>query len=430
MTTTSKKILALIPSKLMHNNRRGAQRDTWLREARSYVKTMFVVQGGFVEAKEKDDTVAMTDTIYDGEHITASIVETIEFFKHVSGEWVLICDNLAYLWMNRLTDELEHPTMNFIGYEGKDGRFYFIRRSVFNQIVKEDRNIDIIQAIKNTGIPLVELKNITHPIQYPKNKNKIKAVLGQRPDKIIRIHDRRDTPHVAIVTICLGKYDRFFGGWYESIQEYFLPRCTRHYYVFADRDDLPYVDCEYCTIIPQENLGWPGNTRDRFDMCLKFRKEIEENYDYVYFVQVTGRLITRINENECVPDADHDYLWVTRNIDMPDGLTYDPNPRSAAYIPIQMGRIYAQGGAIGGRCKEFFQLCEACSLTLAHNKENGVGEYLNDESHLNHYILTKNPLEGWLRFWWPPTEEQAKKCKLFTLDKRRYGGFMALKGAR
>lgn len=427
---TKTKILALIPSKVQHNNRRKAQRTTWLVRGNQNVYGFFLTTSPRINKEELEDTLGLSKTIYDGEHVTKAIVKTIEYIKEVEAEWILICDNLAWLWIDRLMSDLRHPSIMGVYYEGDDGAFYIIRRSALEELPPQDNQKDLIQAIKDEHIPMRQLIGITDPIRYPKDKNELKAVLGQRPDKIIRIHCRKRDPHIAIITIALGKYDRFFGGWYESTQEYFLPSCTRHYYVFTDNDNLPYIDCEYCTVIKQEDLGWPGNTRDRFGMYLKLREEIEKNYDFVFFTQVTARLTCEITQTEAIPDAEHDWLWMTRNVDIPEKLTYDPNPRSAAYIPKQMGRIYVQGGAFGGRPKEFFQMCETCEMTLEHNRKNGISEFLNDESHMNHFILTKNPLEGWLRFWWPPTKRQAEKCKIFTLNKTRYGGFMALKNLR
>lgn len=431
MKKRTPKILAVIPSEFIRNNRRGAQRDTWIWEAQQDLIARFVVQGTYVEKEEalNNDVRAATKAVFDGKHISIGLVETIEFMENIHPEWILICDDLTYVWIDRFLPDLQHPTINFLGYESPKGSFYFIRRSVLKNIDSQLKKKNIIQAIKAEKIPLTRLKNITDEEHYPKDNNKLRAMVGERPDKIIRVHERRNKPHIAIITVAIGKYDRFWPGWYEAVQEYFLPQCTRHYYVFTDADpkDMFYLDCDYTTVIHEENLGWPAPTRDRFAMMLKLRKDLERNYDFVYFLQVTGRLTTKLLEEEAIPDAEHDWLWVTRNVDLPELLTYDPNKHSAAYIPKEIGKIYAQGGALGGRVKEFLQLCEACEMGLRHNRENGEWEFLNDESHLNHYILTKNPLQSWLRFWWPPTKEQAKKCKIFTLEKRRYGGFRALK---
>lgn len=424
------KILALIPSYTHKNNQRGAQRDSWIYEAKPNLEAYFLISG---EATGEDEDGVDSDyfdirpRLFDGTHISTQLVEMVESIKEVHPTWVLVCDNFAYLWISRITPILDKAEEAMVGYESDVGSFYFIRRRVLEHLDNENAKKDIVTYVKESNYAFKKLEDVTHPMRYPKNWNNYIAILGKRHDRIMRAHERRHAPHVAIMTIALGKYDRFFGGWYEAIQEKFLPDCTRHYYVFTDSDTLPYIDCGYCRVIKQEDLGWPGNTRDRFSMYMKCKDELLENYDYVYFLQVTARLTDKLMIKDCIPTEQEDWMWVTRNIDIPHKLTYDPNPRSAAYIPKGMGRIYVQGGAFGGRSKEFFQMCEACIMSLEHNRESGVGEFLNDESHMNHYFLTKSPKEGWLRFWWPADEAQADKCKIYTLEKRRYGGFRALK---
>lgn len=421
------KYLALIPSLAIKNNQRKAQRQTWIHEAEYMLKAFFIAPGRIDEKEDIYDTIIESIGLKEGKKFPRDLILSIAYMRGVQGEWVLLCDNLIYLWMKRLDQRIKDIDADFIFYESEKGNFYLIRWEALEALPPD--TADVVSALKESEVKSFKLTDITHPLQYPKGKNSYLAVIGERPDKILRIHERRNKPHVAIITIALGKYDRFFGGWYEAIQYYFLNACTRHYYVFTDNPDLPYVDCEYCTIIQQENLGWPGNTRDRFDMFLQLRKEIEENYDYVFFLQATARLTTHLQPEEVLPSVEEAGLWVTRNVDLPEGLTYDPNPRSAAYIPKGMGKIYAQGGAFGGLCRPFFQMCEECVLTLKHNRDNHVGEYLNDESHMNKYLLTRSPKEGWLRFWWPPDQDQVEmyNCKIYTLDKRRFGGFRALK---
>lgn len=424
------KILTLIPSEQSRNNRRKAQMRTWIDEAKEELCAFYISNKKYYGDDDVENMLEVSPALFDGKHISSDLILSAEFFFRIDPEWVLICDDLAYLWINRLTEKFkEAGEARVIGYEGKDGKFYFIRHDLIEEMEVSAHAKDVVREVKKRKEAIYFLSGITDPLRYPKYSNDVLAVLSQRPDKITRLHERRHSPHVAVITIALGKYDRFFGGWYESIQNFFLNSCTRHYYVFTDAspEDLPYVDCEYCTVVHQENLGWPGNTRDRFELFLKLKDEIEKNYDFVYFFQVTARLTTSMNDWECIPNASEGYMWVTRNIDLPDGLTYDPNPRSAAYIPKEIGRIYVQGGAFGGRCSEFFQMCEACVLGLRHNRKNGVGEYLNDESHMNHYFLTRTPKEGWLRFWWPPAPEDAERCKVYTLNKIRFGGFRALK---
>lgn len=418
------KCLILIPSDKKRENRQKVLRATWLKEAKGLAQPFFLLPSQFPSNVATPDILYTHPDRFNGERVTKDFICSLSYIKEVQSEWVLFCTDLTYIWLQRLIPILDASAADVITYKGEKGTFHFIR-SFFISSLKDDE--DVLEAIKGKNVTTEELTQVSSPLKYPKYNNNLSVVMGERADKILRLHFRRDTPHVAIVTIALGQYDRFFAGWYEAIQYYFLSDCTRHYYVFTDNPNLTYLDCEYCTVIPQENLGWPGNTRDRFDMFLRIKEEVETNFDYIYFLQVTARLTDFINMGECLPKDKEDWMWVTRNVDLGGLLTYDPNPRSTAYIPKGMGKIYVQGGAFGGRSKEFFQMSEACALSIRHNRENGIAEFLNDESHLNHYFLTKAPKEGWLRFCQPPDDDQKKKCKIYTLDKSRFGGFMALK---
>lgn len=420
-----KKLHILIRSAREADNRRTVIRNTYLKELPENCSYHFVTPGE-TAIKGQNDVLVITDTFYKDLTITPDIVTIICSIAHINAEWILVLDDISYVWIDRLLPYL--TTMrDFVGVDHETSPIYAVRTSTIPRVNSELSSVEIGEAMKKSGKKLFTPDNFIHPVKVPKTKNDIIALAGVRPDKIERIHERRSKPHVAIVTISLGKYNRFFGGWYESIQEYFLTTCTRHYYVFTDAEELPYMDCLYCTKIDQENLGWPGNTLHRFSMFMKLKEELQQ-YDYIYFVQVTGRLWTYLNESDVIPDKGHYPLTVFRNIDMPDYLSYDPQPNSTAFIDKNKeGKIYAQGGAFGGPPETFFELSDFCIKNIAINKENGVPEWLNDESHLNKFILNKHPKEAWLRFWWPPTDSQRKKCKLYTLEKKRYGGFNYLR---
>ena len=150
-------------------------------------------------------------------------------------------------------------------------------------------------------------------------------------------------------------------------------------------------------------------------------------YDFVFFSQVTGRCRTYITEEELIPTAEEDDFVIARNIDMPEYFTHDEQPKSTACVDKSKARFYAQGGLYGGTPKAFIKMCEECLAAAEENERRGVMAWLKDESHLNKYVFDKNPKQTWLRFWWPPTKEQSKKCSYYTLEKKRYGGFLYLR---
>lgn len=418
-------LLLLIHSDYDKSHWRTTYRKTVLENPPSSMKHYFLIEGSKPCAKE-EDTIVIPDTMYRNRNMTPLLFDCVMKALDFSSEWVGFVSDKDYIILSRLIPFLTED-QNFVGYE-KDGKgIYFIRASAMREIDTQDNTIGVVEAMKKAGHKLFVPPNIVHPVRVPKTYNPIIACLNLRPDKIERLHKRLANPHIAVLTICIGKYDRFFGGWYESTQEFFLTNCTRHYYVWTDaKYKLPYTDLEYCTVIQQENLGYEKNNWYRFKMFLKLKEELM-HYDYIYFSQVTGRCRTYMMESELLPTAEEENFVIARNIDMPDYFTHDEQPNSTACVDKSKARFYAQGGLFGGKPAVFFDMCEVCQAEAEENDRRGVVSWLKDESHLNKYFFYKNPKQTWLRFWWPPTEKQSEKCHYYTLEKKRYGGFLYLR---
>lgn len=88
---------------------------------------------------------------------------------------------------------------------------------------------------------------------------------------------------VAILYICLGKYDVFWKEFYLSSEKYFLPACEKYYYVFTDSGYIFQEENEHIIKIYQADLGWPDNTLKRFHF---FDSQYESliKYDYLFFL--------------------------------------------------------------------------------------------------------------------------------------------------
>lgn len=93
------------------------------------------------------------------------------------------------------------------------------------------------------------------------------------------------------------------------------------------------------------------------------------------------------------PSAEDGFLvglvWHIYRIKDRDSFPYDRNPDSMAYIPYGQGLYYFQGGFNGGRTFEYLQLIEACMRDVEIDYKKGVVAFVNDESHLNKYLLNK-----------------------------------------
>ncbi|MEQ8739914.1 MAG: hypothetical protein RID59_15395, partial [Hoeflea sp.] len=85
---------------------------------------------------------------------------------------------------------------------------------------------------------------------------------------------------IAILYICTGSYRVFFDGFHASSEEHFLPGHDKTYFVFTDAP----LDREYPGVVTvhQDNLGWPGNTLDRFTVFTRVRDQLAD-FDHVFF---------------------------------------------------------------------------------------------------------------------------------------------------
>lgn len=118
------------------------------------------------------------------------------------------------------------------------------------------------------------------------------------------------------------------------------------------------------------------------------------------------------------------YLWPRHR------WTYERNPGSLAYIPFKQGHYYVMGSFIGGTRDGFLRMCCILSKNIQDDLRRNIIALWHDESHLNHYILDKDPLvlpPNYMTFegFWVPFSP-----KLVYLDKQhpRYGGRNYMRG--
>lgn len=234
---------------------------------------------------------------------------------------------------------------------------------------------------------------------------------------------------IAILHIATGRYTVFWRDFYRSFEEFFLPDCPKTFFLFTDDDSLSVDD--NVVKIHQENLDWPYITLLRFEIFLKVEEQLKQ-FDYIYFFNVNMMAVVKIGE-EVLPSSGqelalalHPYLGFQPR----SRWTYDKNPYSQAYIPDHQGDYYVMGSFIGGTRGGFLRMCHVLCDNIRADLQQGIIALWHDESHLNHYILDKDPLilsseyisvEGWpLPF----------KPKIVYLEKSqpRYGGHDYMRG--
>lgn len=194
---------------------------------------------------------------------------------------------------------------------------------------------------------------------------------------------------VAVLSINIGNYIRYWKDFYLSAMKNFLPEADKHFFVFTDKDAIDYQDSPNVTLIKQEDLGWPGNTLMRYSMFCSIINELER-FDYVFFANA-NLLFFRPVGAEVLPRVDLGEKLVFVRRDNPylrkSALPYESNPASKAYVNSEENDLYVRGGFNGGTSDAFIKM----SLTLRDNidcdKENGIIAIWHDESHITRYAI-------------------------------------------
>lgn len=234
---------------------------------------------------------------------------------------------------------------------------------------------------------------------------------------------------IAILYICTGKYTVFWKGFYETFEKNFLRASEKNYFVYTDSKKLPYATEKNVCIIPQENLGWPDNTLQRFAMFVR-EEERFKDYDYTFFMNANMLCLEEVTEEDFLPIKENllvavDAIAYGRK---PDDFTYDRNPLSTAYIPFGEGKYYVMGGLNGGKTGPYLQMVHELKNNVDEDARNGVMALWHDESHLNHYIIGREDFKV-LPPCYGAVEERDlpyEKVMVF-LDKSRYFDVEAVK---
>lgn len=245
---------------------------------------------------------------------------------------------------------------------------------------------------------------------------------------------------IAILYIATGRYSIFWNDFYNSCEKYFLNNADKVYFLFTD--DANIKESNNVKKFEQKKLGWPYDTMMRFDMFLSQKDELK-NYDYIFFFNANTKFMSEVGseilptkENDGLVTASHHGFYDKR----PDEYTYDRNPKSTAYIPYGQGSHYATGALNGGIAENYLSMCEVCSKNVHIDLDNEVIALWHDESHLNKYLLDKNPLIMPVNYLYPETTKKNSKwnkpnefnnnIKILSVDKTKpeYGGHNYLRG--
>ena len=229
---------------------------------------------------------------------------------------------------------------------------------------------------------------------------------------------------IGILYICTGKYDIFWKKFFLSCEKYFLPGYEKRYFVFTDAEQLYGEDNPRITKIYQQTLGWPENTLFRFRMFLNVAAELKK-CDYLFFFNANIIFLDTITDeilpgdiNDGLLAVKHPGFWDKTEQDYP----YDRNTNSAAYIPHGRGVHYFMGGFNGGKTKAYIQLIETLHANIQQDLQKDIIAQWHDESHLNNYMLSRNPKILSPAYGYVEDYNIPFKPKLMVLRKEKFGG--------
>jgi hypothetical protein len=233
---------------------------------------------------------------------------------------------------------------------------------------------------------------------------------------------------IAILYICTGSYRVFFDAFHDSCEQHFLQGHDKTYFVFTDEPlDKPFRGVEY---VQQDNLGWPGNTLDRFTVFTKVRDQLAE-FDHIFFFNANCQLVEPVGEEILAGPGEIVVVRHPGHHDKAPGeLPYERNPISRAYIPAGEGKHYVAGGVNGGSRDAYIGFIDTMRDAVEADKRSGVMAFWHDESHLNRYILDHpyrllDPGYCYPQGWNLPFAK-----KILVRDKSGFGGALTLRKTR
>jgi hypothetical protein len=239
---------------------------------------------------------------------------------------------------------------------------------------------------------------------------------------------------IAVLYICTGRYPIFWKDFYQSCEQHFIREAEKHYFVFTDAANIAYEEANArIHRIFQNNLGWPGNTLQRYGMFLGIRARLAA-FDYLIFFNANLRFVSTIAASDFLPRGNQRLIAAVHPAffnKTPNTMPFERNPHSLAFVDNGEGRRYFQGAINGGDRDAFLSAISIMDANINSDLSKGIVAAVHDESHWNRYLAVRDDVkelspsyifpEGW-RLPFEPV--------IVSRDKDKYGGHDRLRGIR
>ena len=187
--------------------------------------------------------------------------------------------------------------------------------------------------------------------------------------------------NIALLTIATNKYIEFIEPLYKSVKEFFLTNHNIDMYCFTDKE-VP----EGIIKIEQEHMPFPYPTLLRYHIFMK-QSELLKKYDAVYYCDADMLFVDKVGD-EILSD-----LTATLHPGFIDDTiafySYQRNPISVAFIPLDQGKHYFCGGFNGGF--RYLSMCKELVKMIDVDLKRNICAIHHDESYLNRFLLDIRP---------------------------------------
>jgi hypothetical protein len=225
---------------------------------------------------------------------------------------------------------------------------------------------------------------------------------------------------IAILYICTGRYNRFWKGFYESCEKFFLTEAHKEYFVFTD--DLNLCKDEKVHIIEKQCEGFPLDSLLRFEMFKRIEGLLAE-FDYIYFFNSNAEFRLPVGEEVLpvnTPSGLVGAIWPghRKPCDHPMFFPYERNKKSTAYIaPCEGNYHYYMGGLNGGRADAYLAMISVLAANIRKDLDNGIIARVHDESHINKYFRQHLPMSLSAEYCIPEEVPHDFEAKMVFRDK-------------
>lgn len=202
---------------------------------------------------------------------------------------------------------------------------------------------------------------------------------------------------VGVMFVCINEnYWQYISPVIADTKALFLPGHDVEIMVWSDMPTTP----EGTTRFQVESVGWPYPTLMRYHLFLG-QEEYLSKFDYLFYIDLDMRIVNIVGDEilgNGLTAAQHPMYALDRKFFPP----YEPNPKSASYIP-RPGRtvtengqqrfepLYYAGGVQGGTTETFIPAMKALKLLIDTDLTHSYIPIWNDESAWNRYLFDNAP---------------------------------------